>query len=180
MKYLYLLLITLMLIFSCQSFSGEGKMAFQETVDYVEIDRFTGDWYVIALIPTIFEKKAVNGVENYQISDEGVVLVTYTFLKGSLEGKEKTMYQKGYIYDNTSNSDWRVSPLWPFKLPYYILEIAPDYSYTVIGTNNYKYLWIMAREPEIDSDTLGEIYDRMEQRGYEREKIIMMEQMWEM
>jgi apolipoprotein D and lipocalin family protein len=31
-----------------------------ETVDYVDLQRFMGDWYVIANIPTFLEKNAYN------------------------------------------------------------------------------------------------------------------------
>ena len=33
-------------------------------VEYVDLDRFMGDWYVIANIPTFLEKGAHNAVEN--------------------------------------------------------------------------------------------------------------------
>ena len=36
-----------------------------EVVDYVDIERFMGDWYVIANIPTFLEKGAHNAVETY-------------------------------------------------------------------------------------------------------------------
>ena len=34
-------------------------------VDHVDLDRFMGDWYVIATIPTWFEKEAYDAVETY-------------------------------------------------------------------------------------------------------------------
>ena len=39
-----------------------GKKEFGElkTVDFVDLKRFMGDWYVIANIPTFIEKGAVN------------------------------------------------------------------------------------------------------------------------
>ena len=38
---------------------GAEKM---KTVDYVDLKRYMGDWYVIANIPTIIEKNATNAV----------------------------------------------------------------------------------------------------------------------
>ena len=171
-----ILLITAVLTLSFALY-GRGKSEqFHETVDYVDMERFSGDWYVIALIPTSFEKGAVNGVENYSIDSEGIIRVEYSFLKGDKELKEKTMYQKGWIYNTETNAEWRVRPLWPLKLPYYILELDDNYNYTVIGTNNYKYLWIMARNPQMDQDLLDQVIGRMVDRGYNRDDIIMMEQ----
>ncbi|MBB6481433.1 lipocalin family protein [Spirochaeta isovalerica] len=149
---------------------------FHKTVDYVDLERFSGDWYVIALIPTAFEKGASHGIENYSIDSEGNIRVRYTFTKGSENPKEKVMYQKGWVYDFETNAEWRVQPLWPLKLPYYVLELAEDYSYTVIGTNNYKYLWIMARSPVMETGVLEGIINRMTERGFDRKDIIEMEQ----
>lgn len=159
--------------------AGGTKEAFHETASYVDMNRFTGDWYVIAVIPTPFEKGATNGIENYSLDEDGNIRVEYTFYKGSPGVKKTVMYQKGWIYNKETNADWRVRPLWPLKLPYYILEVDGEYTYTVIGTNNYKYLWIMAREPKIDSTLLKEIIKRQQDRGFDPEKIEYMEQNWE-
>lgn len=169
----------LVMIISLAALSVYGKGTsepFHETVDFVDMNRFSGDWYVIALIPTSLEKNAEDGIENYSINENNEITVKYTYKKGKPELKDKTMYQKGWIYNNETNADWRVQPLWPLKLPYYILELNEYYTYTVIGTNNYKYLWIMSRTPKIDEIILQSIIKRMVLRGFDRDKIIMMPQ----
>lgn len=157
-------------------YGKSNKEPFHEIVKYVDMDKFVGDWYVISLIPTSFEKNASNGIENYSINEKGVIKVKYTYVKG---GKDKIMYQKGWIYNKETNSDWRVRPLWPLKLPYYIMELDDNYSYTVIGTNNYKYLWIMSRTPVLEKEILDTLVNRMVKRGFDKDKIIKMPQMGE-
>ena len=44
-----------------------------ETVDYVDLERFMGDWYVIASIPTFIEKGAHNAVESYRLAEDGTI-----------------------------------------------------------------------------------------------------------
>lgn len=170
-------LIILLLAGGLVSLSASGKNEpFHKTVDYVDLQRFSGDWYVVALIPTPFEKDASNGIENYSVDGDGNIRVRYTFTKGGGRPREKVMYQKGWVFNSETNAEWRVQPLWPLKLPYYVLELSDDYAYTAIGTNNYKYLWIMARTPRMDMGTLGGIVDRMAERGYDRDDVIFMEQ----
>ncbi len=60
------------------------------TVDYVDIDRFMGDWYVVANIPTFLEKGAHNAVETYRKNDDGTIATTFTFLEGGFDGEIKT------------------------------------------------------------------------------------------
>lgn len=156
--------------------AGGGNDVVHETVDYVDMERFSGDWYVIALIPTPFEEEAVHGVENYSVDEKGIIRVEYTFRKKTTDGKIKTMYQKGWIENTRTNAEWRVRPVWPLKLPYFILELGNEYDYTVIGTDNFDYLWIMDRAPIMDSALLENIIRRMEERGYNPEAILMMDQ----
>ena len=47
--------------------------------------------------------------------------------------------------------------LWPFKLPFLIIDLADDDSYTVIGVPNRKYIWIMARQPELSDNDYNNI-----------------------
>ena len=43
------------------------------TVSYVDLERFMGDWYVIASIPTFVEKGAHNAVEKYALNADGSI-----------------------------------------------------------------------------------------------------------
>ncbi|HMW38503.1 MAG: lipocalin family protein [Saprospiraceae bacterium] len=41
------------------------------------------------------------------------------------------------------------------KGKYWINDLAPDYSYAVVGHPNRKYLWILSRTPQMDQS----VYD---------------------
>ena len=60
-----------------------------ETVDSVDLERFMGDWYVIANIPTFLEKGAHNAVETYSLNDDGSIATKFTFRAGGFDGKAK-------------------------------------------------------------------------------------------
>ena len=76
-----------------------------KTVDYVDIERFMGDWYVIANIPTFIEKGATNAIESYKLGNKGVIETTFTFYQDSPDGEKKVYRPKGFIY-NTNNSNF--------------------------------------------------------------------------
>jgi apolipoprotein D and lipocalin family protein len=86
-----------------------------KTVDYVDLERFMGDWYVIANIPTFLEKGAHNAVERYEMNDDGTIATTFTFRDGSFDGKEKEYNPKGFIRDTESNALWGMRFIWPIK-----------------------------------------------------------------
>ncbi len=119
-----------------------------KTVDDVDIERFMGDWYVIANIPTAIEKGAHNAIESYRLDDDGSIATTFTFNKDGFGGPLKTYEPRGYVSDE-SNAIWGMQFIWPIKADYRIIYLDNEYSVTVIGRNKRDYVWIMAREPAI-------------------------------
>lgn len=147
------------------------------TVEQVDLERFMGSWYVIGNIPTPIEKQAYNAVERYQRNADGTVATTFTFRKGGFDGPEKVYRPKGFVRD-ASNAVWGMQFLWPVKAEYLIVELDPDYRYTVIGRSKRDYLWIMAREPRLDEAIYQGILRRMDAAGYDVTRVRKVPQQW--
>ena len=148
------------------------------TVDYVDLDRFMGDWYVIANIPTFLEKGAHNAVENYALNDDGTIATTFTFNKDSFDGKRKEHKPKGFITNTETNAVWGMRFVWPIKADYRVIYLDEDYSVTIIGRNKRDYVWIMAREPQITDSVYSELVDVVAEAGYDISKIKPVPQQW--
>lgn len=175
MKKSYIIMILSIIII--QNIVATGtKDTIVKTVEYVDIEKFSGEWLVAALIPTSFEKKAQRGVETYTFKENGKIDIEYSYYKNNKPDKKKVMTQKGWIIDSKSNSHWKISPLWPLKFNYYIIELADDYSYTVIGTDSMNFLWIMVRRDAFESFDLDGIINSMVEKGYDKNKIQIMDQ----
>ena len=136
-------------------------------VDYVDLDKFMGDWYVIANIPTWIEKGAHNALEQYFWNDKGYIDVVFSFNQDSFSGVSKKLTQKAFIYNKMSNAEWRIQPFWPLKLPYIVIDLDEEYTYTVIGYPSRKFLWIMSRSKSLNEQTLNKIYEKLEAQGYD-------------
>lgn len=148
------------------------------TVDYVDIERFMGDWYVIASIPTFIEKEAYNAIESYRLSDNGSIATTFTFRKGGYDGDLKKYTPTGFIRDEESNAVWGMQFIWPFKAEYRIVYLDTDYSLTVIGRNKRDYVWIMARTPEIPDEDYDRLLKLLSDEGYDVDEIRRVPQNW--
>ena len=142
-----------------------------ETVDYVDLNRFMGDWYVIANIPTFIETDAYNAIESYRLNQDGTVATTFRFNKGSSDGPLKEYHPRGFVRDEQSNAVWGMQFVWPFKAEYRIIYLNDDYSVTVIGRTKRDYVWIMAREPAITAEEYARITDFLKEQGYEIDKL---------
>merc|ERR1711924_364595 len=96
--------------------------------------------------------------------------IDFRYNHKSLGGPVKKVPQTGYVRSDKypSNSKWWVSPMWPLKLPFLIIELADDYSHTVIGYPSRQYAWIMARKHVMDEDVYGKLVKRLtEVHGYD-------------
>ncbi len=167
-------LAPLLLLAGC---AGNG-MTPMPTVADVDLDRFMGDWHVIANIPTFIEQGAHNAVESYQKNADGTIATTFTFRAGGFDGALKTHTPKGFVTPGTGNAVWGMQFIWPIKADYRIVYLTPDYDQTVIGRNARDYVWIMARTPAIADADYVAILAHLKTLGYDIDKIQKVPQQW--
>ena len=144
----------------------DNKPKSMPTVDYVDLDRFMGDWYVIATIPTFLEKDAYNPIETYQLNSDGTIATTFTFNKGSLNGPTKIYRPRGFIKDKRTNAIWDMQFVWPIKADYRIVYLDDDYQQTIIGRNSRDFVWVMARTPRISEQDYLNLVTMVGSLGY--------------
>jgi apolipoprotein D and lipocalin family protein len=144
----------------------------------VDLERFMGDWYVIACIPTWLERDAWNAVESYRLDHDGSIATTFTFRKGSFDGPERRMHPRGFVVDRASNAVWGMQFVWPIKADYRIAYLSEDYGQTVIAREARDYVWIMARSPSLSDADYRRLTDFVAAMGYDTEKLRRVPQRW--
>ena len=132
----------------------------------VDLDRFMGQWYMIASVPTVLDRKAFNGVQTFQRADRGID-ITYEFNAGAADGELKTVNSRAMVDNPGINSDWEVTYAWPIRGDYKILWLEPDYSATAIGHPNRKNVWILSRQRTISPPVYSDIILYLQQLGYD-------------
>ena len=137
----------------------------------VDLQKFMGDWYVIAHIPTFIETQAYNAVESYQLDPDGTIATTFKFNEGGFDGRLKTYKPRGFIYNRETNAEWRMQFVWPFKAAYLITSLSTDYQTTIIGVPDRKYVWIMARTKTIPDKLYAEMVKSLEKSGHDISKL---------
>lgn len=141
------------------------------TATAVDLERFMGDWYVIANIPTFIETNAYNAIESYRLAEDGTVATTFSFREGGFEGAHKTYHPTGYILDTQSNAVWGMQFIWPIKADYRILYVDSAYSRTIIGRIDRDYVWLMARAPQLPDADYQHFLELVSAEGYDISKI---------
>lgn len=141
------------------------------TATAVDLERFMGDWYVIANIPTFIETNAYNAMESYRLAENGTVATTFSFRKGGFEGERKTYHPTGYIIDTQSNAVWGMQFIWPIKADYRIIYVDSAYSRTIIGRIDRDYVWLMARTPQLLDADYQHFLELIAAEGYDISKV---------
>ena len=163
------------LLCACQS----APVAPMPTVARVDLQRFMGDWYVIANIPTFIEKGAHNAIESYRLDSDGTIAVTFTFRDGAFDGKPKKYSPRGFVQDTRSNALWGMQFIWPIKADYRITYLADDYSQTIISREQRDYVWIMARTPSIAEADYQRLLKIVGEQGYNLNQVQKVPQQWQ-
>ena len=148
----------------------------------VDLERFMGDWYVIASIPIDFffasEAGAYNGVERYELRDDGRIQTTYTFRQDGFDGEEKQFSPVAWVHNTETNAEWRMQFLWPFRSAYLIVYLDDEYRNTIIGVPNRSNVWIMSRTPEVSDARYAELVDIVAELGHDTSLLQRVPQSW--
>ena len=140
-------------------------------VAHVDLDRFMGDWFVVACIPTFIEQDAFNAIESYTRTGDRRIDTTFSFNKGAFDGPLKTYNPVGYVSDDPSNAIWGMQFIWPVKADYRVMYLSDDYTQTVIGRNKRDYVWIMARTPTVTDTAYSDLVELIAAQGYDTSKL---------
>ena len=148
------------------------------TAPHVDLERFMGDWYVIANIPTFIERNAHNAVESYRLDSDGSIATTFTFNKGAFDGPAREYHPRGFVQDRQTNAVWGMQFIWPIKADYRIVYVSPNYQHTIVGREARDYVWIMARTPEISDSDYQALLAMVQHEGYEVDKVKRVPHRW--
>jgi apolipoprotein D and lipocalin family protein len=143
-------------------------------VKTVDLQRYAGRWYEIAAYPNRFERDCRCSKADYSLEKDYVKVVN-SCLKGE-QLKASTATGKAFVVPNTGNTQLKVQFFWPFKGDYWILALDPDYQYSLVGSPDRQYLWILARDRQIPEKKLIELKETAKALGFDPDQLKMTEQ----
>ena len=161
MKILYALLFIFL------SYSTSEK---NEPVTKVDIKKYAGTWYSLYSIPTMFDKGSRETTTKYTLNSEGYFNVLTTYKKPNDE-KIYSRSSKMFPSEEGNNGELLAQFIWPIKIDYWIIDLAADYSYVVVGHPDRKFLFIMSRNKKISQKLHDEIVARCKAKGYDVAKL---------
>ena len=147
-----------------------------EVVTDFELNRYLGTWYEIARLDHRFERGMSQVTANYSMRDDGgVSVVNRGYQISSEEWEEAT--GKAYFVGAPDIGQLKVSFFGPFYGGYNIMELdKDDYQYALVAGPNRSYLWILARSPKLDQETLDALVSKAKNANFPTEELIYVDQ----
>ena len=170
---MYIFLALLALPVAVRNGQDQSKQPL-EAVPTVDLHRYAGLWYEIARLPNGFQKQCAGDVTaTYTLLDNGRIKVVNRCRKenGEIDEAEGEAKLSGNDAPNTKLKV-RFAPSILSFLPfvwgdYWIIALAPDYSYAVIGEPARKYLWVLSRTSVMNESTFNILLDQIKEKGYD-------------
>jgi apolipoprotein D and lipocalin family protein len=149
---------------------AQGTLPTVERVDFV---RYAGTWYEIARLPNRMQEQCAGDVTT-TFTLRG--MRTYDILTRCrrFDGRIEDDLGIARVQDTTTNAkmEWRFLPLavawWPYAWTgYWIVDLAPDYSYAMAATPERDAMWILARRPDMGSDVYARLVAKARALGFD-------------
>jgi apolipoprotein D and lipocalin family protein len=136
------------------------------------LERYLGTWYEIARLDHRFERGLTQVTATYSLRADGGVKVSNRGYKEKT-GKWSDAQGKAYFVEEPDIGRLKVSFFGPFYGAYNIIDLDQDnYSYALVIGNNTKYMWILARESELEPSVLESLLSKARHLGFATDELI--------
>lgn len=163
-------ILTALLCFTAGCHTASGR----EVVSGFEAERYMGLWYEVARYPNRFEKNLTAVTAEYQLNPNGSIKVINRGYD-TRRKKWKDVEGIGKFKDRRDLGRLKVSFFWPFYGAYNIIHLEPDYSAAIVAGPSDKYLWILARSPNLSEQEMKALTMKSQELGYDRNKLLLVD-----
>jgi apolipoprotein D and lipocalin family protein len=136
------------------------------TTTEIDLERYLGKWYEIATLPQFFSLGTKCVTADYSLNADGSIKV-FNRQVNNISGQAGSITGKATVEPNSGNAKLKVSFFGaePSESNYWIVEIADDYSYSVVSDPTKTTFWILSRTPQMDEAKVTEILNRWKAYG---------------
>ena len=147
-----------------------------EAVSSVDLERYLGRWYEIARLDHPFERGLTDVTATYSWRSEGSRVITVVNRGWDTEkGEWKEARGRAKPMGDPTDGQLKVSFFGPFYGGYNIVALDEEsYSYALVCGPNRSYLWILARNPELDETVVQRLVAQAAELGFATDELIMV------
>ena len=137
------------------------------TVPSVDLARYTGAWYEVALLPNRFQSQCVADTQaRYRQLDGGDIEVRNRCRRA--DGTVDDITGVAKVVPDSGNAKLRVSFFRPFYGDYWVLAFGPQQRWVLVGEPRRRFGWVLSRSPELPTAELDAALAQAAQLGFDR------------
>jgi apolipoprotein D and lipocalin family protein len=148
------------------------------TVERVDVNRYVGEWLEIARFPNRFQRQCAGDVRAiYARRQDGRIDIVNRCRK--TDGSTTEARGIARVVDTRTSAKLKVrfAPALLGFLPmvwgdYWIVGLASDYSWTVVGSPDRKYLWILSRAATLEGDALAAALETARANQFDVDRLV--------
>lgn len=142
-----------------------------EAVPQLDLNRYLGAWYVQAWIPAKAQKRCTTNVTVLYAAGDG----KNAFQMGTFcQRKDGNTDESGTTgkTEKTGGGKLKVRRLVLLSSPHWVLAVAPDYQWALVGTPNHKKLWVLSKAAILEPGLLDEAEKKAAAQGFDMSKLV--------
>jgi len=143
----------------------------------LDVQRYLGRWYELARFQHRFESGLVGVTAEYSLRSDGRIQVVNSGFKHDLNGPSREARGVAWVPDPRTPAALKVRFFWPFAGNYLVFGLdQKDYSWALVGDNSRKYLWFLARTPQITAELFQKMKQIAVSQGYDLANLYIVAQ----
>ena len=87
------------------------------------------------------------------------------------DGAERVAEGRAYVVEGSRGARLRVSFFWPFYGDYWVIGLAPDYRWAVVGDPRREYLWVLSRTPAMAEADYAAAVEVARREGFDASRL---------
>jgi apolipoprotein D and lipocalin family protein len=140
-----------------------------------EADKYLGTWYEVARLNNSFERGLSAVTATYSKRDDDGIKVLNRGCNVA-KGKWKDATGKAYFTEDETIGKLKVSFFGPFYGDYIVFDLGtPDYDHAYVSGGSSKYLWLLARTPQVSETRKADFIQKSKALGYETDTLIWVD-----
>lgn len=159
-------------------FAARGVDQPLKVVDNLDRQKYLGQWFEIARFPNRFQKDCAGDVVA-EYSDRGDGRISVRNRCRTADGGSKDAEGVARRVDGAPASvlQVRFAPAFLSFLPmvwgdYQVIALDEGHSYSLVGTPDREYLWILARQPQLDEATYTKLLNTAREQGFDVKRVV--------
>lgn len=172
-------MMSLLLAMALGAAGGQPADGPPRTVPHVDLERYQGHWFEIARYPNRFQTSCAGDVvAEYAVRSDGRLDVVNRCRKSDgTASRAAGVARRAGGDPSGARLEVRFAPAWLSLLPavwgdYWVLALADDYTWVVVGSPDRKYLWVLARSPKVSPELFAALSERARAQGFDPSRLV--------